>query len=148
MSYGYGYRGGPLAWLWCFVWVDLLTRVYGPWASCMVISFFVFAALFALLVMTSDPTPDTASSTASSTAHQSHQSHQSHTSQSASFDAWWANVIVLVTFAIIFAIPVISYNRSSVDTDRTDRTDLTDSPDQPKQAQRPLLTLPEEELRV
>lgn len=131
---GYGYQGGPFAWLWCFVWIDLLTRVYGPWASFMVISFFAFAALFALLVMIWDPNPDTDSDSGPNSAHTmsfTNMTH-SHTSQSASYDAWWANVIVLLIFAVIFATPVIAYNRSSVDTDPS-------GSDQPKQAQRPWL---------
>lgn len=135
---GYGYQGGPFAWLWCFVWIDLLTRVYGPWASFMVISFFAFALLFALLVMIWDPNPDTDSDSGPNSGPNSahtmsftNMTH-SHTSQSASYDAWWANVIVLLIFAVIFATPVIAYNRSPVDTDPA-------GSDQPKQAQRPWL---------
>ena len=81
---GYVYPGrNPFACLWCILWIDLLSRTYGPWAACMVIGFLLFVLLIFVVL-------------------------EALSYGGASYDTWWTNVIFFFMFALILAITAVN----------------------------------------
>jgi H+/Cl- antiporter ClcA len=112
MPHGYG-GGGPFAWLWCFLWIDLLSRIYRPWVSFIALSFVALMMLIAILVLAAASNTEQNSPTTDPTSNMT----LSHT-HTYSYDAWWVNVIFLAVFAVIFVIPVVNYEPDYREYDR------------------------------
>lgn len=145
--------GGPFAWLWCFLLVDLLTRIYGPWAFFVLFSFFGLLSLAAILFIAasqsavtitqsppSPPSPPLADVTGilgmNSTTGEIFNSH-THTY---SYDAWWVNVIFLAVFMLIFVVPVVNYEPDYKEYDRPaydENARQTETPQTPQAPQIP-----------
>lgn len=153
MPHGYG-GGGPFAWLWCFLWIDLLTRIYGPWVPFIALSFVSAMMLVGILVLAA------ASNQNSPTTDPTSNMTLSHT-HTYSYDAWWVNVIFLAVFAVIFVIPVVNYEPDYREYDRppyqedakkSDRVASGDSggtsggETSGREPQRPLLPIPVSEV--
>lgn len=147
--------GGPFAWLWCFLLVDLLTRIYGPWAFFVLFSFFGLLSFVAILSIASQsavtitqsppspPSPPLADVTGilgmNSTTGEIFNSH-THTY---SYDAWWVNVIFLAVFMLIFVVPVVNYEPDYKEYDRpaydenARQTETPQTPQTPQTSQTP-----------
>ena len=140
--------GGPFAWLWCFLLVDLLTRIYGPWAFFVLFSFFGLLSFVAILFIAasqsavnsipsppSPPSPPLADVTGilamNSTTGEIFNSH-THTY---SYDAWWVNVIFLAVFVLIFVVPVVNYGLYGPDYKEYDRPAYDDNAQTPQTPQ-------------
>jgi len=82
---GYVYPGrNPFACLWCVLWIDLVSRTYGPWAAYIVLGFLLFALLIFVVL-------------------------EALSYSSASYDMWWTNVIFFAVFALILATTAVNW---------------------------------------
>ena len=132
MAYVYGGAGGPFAWLWCLLYFDLLSRIYGPWVP-FIISFVLAATMLVgliVLAVASNTQPNESAS--DSTYEISYQHAHSYddwwlntkpsdpsnaTAAIArshayyyTYEFWWFELIFLATFVIILVVPVVHYN--------------------------------------
>ena len=151
MGYGYGAGSGPFALLWCFVWIDLLSRIYGPWVPFVALSVLAMIMLIGVLAMLATSTAAENAGSAFSISNMTHSHADTY-----SYDAWWVNVIFLVVFAVIFVIPVVNYEPDYTERDRppykedakrSDRVATAESAGSSgREPQRPLLPIPVSEV--
>lgn len=105
MAYAHGGVGGPFAWLWCLLYFDLLSKIYGPWVPFIALTLLAATMMTGLIVLAV-----ASNSQQNEPASNTNPSERSHAYQ---YEFWWFELIFLATFVIVLVVPVVRYNSDS-----------------------------------